>query len=350
MQSVLTILASETADLEEKVGALSIRTILISSLVLVVLLVLASIVVNNKKYKSFKTPLFTMIAATIAIPSLFLVGSTIYVNVDSESKGPVHWHTDYELWVCGEEIEHRDPYKFLSNKIGTATYHEHDDKRIHLEGVVGIKYYDASFEKFMLVTEGKVTENELVIATDERLFEDNDGKPDGDQSSGNQDVVRGFVVRDEDGKPEIAVKNGDTCGDGQPAEVQAFVYSYNKENDTYQQTKLDNPARYIMRDESIVPPGDCLIVEFGPSKAATNYLCDQYGVRDSERCTEFGVKTYNPELCSIREVNKPQAFEEPTELDESEEGTREEDQVQGVQIEDFQFDQSPEGTQEGDIQ
>ena len=42
-----------------------------------------------------------------------------------------------------------------------------------------------------------------------------------------------------------------------------------------------------------------------PSKAATDKLCEQYGLKDAERCTSYGVSEFNPDLCNLREVNKP---------------------------------------------
>lgn len=290
--------AAGTTDIEADINALSINSILIASLVLVVLLVLSSQIVKHKKLAYLKTPLFVAIAATIILPSLLLMGSTVYVNTISESGGPVHWHTDIEFWVCGEEIELRNPTGFLSNKIGTSTYHEHDDKRIHLEGVVIEKDYDASLEKFMDVTDGFISSERLVIATEETIFEND---TDGDVPSGNQDVVRNYLTRTDEGLYQIAVENGQTCDESQAAEVQVFLLRYNENDDTYTQTKLTEPERYIMRDESIVPPGDCVIVEFDVRKDSTDRLCQQYGVRDVERCTEFGVSEFNPDLCNIKQ-------------------------------------------------
>jgi hypothetical protein len=293
-----TLAAAGSTDIEAEINSLSVNSVLIAALVLVVLLLLATQVVKNKKLAFLKTPLFVAIAATIVIPSLLLMGSTVYVNTISESKGPVHWHTDIEFWVCGEEIELRNPTGFLSNKIGTSTYHEHDDKRIHLEGVVIEKEYDASLEKFMDVTDGFISDSRLVIATEESIFEND---TDGDIPSGNQDAVREYLVRNEDGLYQIAVENGQTCDESQPGEVQVFLLRYNEGSSTYTQTKLEEPERYIMRDESIVPPGDCVIVEFDVSKTSTDRLCQQYGVRDVDRCTEFGVSEFNPDLCNIKQ-------------------------------------------------
>jgi len=300
MNNTLQLLAQSTTDLEGDISSFSLRAVLIASLVLIVLLAIASQVVKNKKYKVLKLPLFVAIVSTIVLPSFLLMGSTVYVNVKSESGGPVHWHTDIEFWVCGQEIELRDPYQFLSNKVGTASYHEHDDKRIHLEGVVIEKEYDASLEKFMDVTGGEISTTSLIIPTDPQIFEND---IDGDSPSNNEGVVRDFLQNDSEGRSTINVSNGQGCGGGgEAAEVQAFLFRYNKGDDSYTQTKLENPARYIMRDESIVPPGDCVVVEFDTPKNSTNRLCKQYGVRDVERCTEFGVSTYNPDLCNLKQI------------------------------------------------
>lgn len=303
MQKALSILASGTSDLEGDINSLSIRAILIASLVLVVLIGISIKVISdkNKKNDIYKKPLFFAIAATMILPTILLMGSTIYINTVSESKGPVHWHTDIEFWVCGQEIELRGPTGFLSNKIGTSTYHEHDDKRIHLEGVVIEKSYDASLEKFMDVTAGDIDVDRLVIATDKERFIEDD--IDGDVPRGSEETVREFLVNDSEGLPTVSVQNGDSCGTDEPGEVQAFVYEFNIDDNTYTQTKLDDPKTYLMRDESVVPPGDCLIVEFDSAKDTTDRLCKQFGVRDSQRCTEFGVTDFNPDLCNIKQVD-----------------------------------------------
>ena len=294
--NILPLLASASGDIEGKINSFSIKTVLLSSLILAVLLLIATQVIKHKKLDKVKKPLFILIVLAISIPSLVMTGSTIYLNTVSESKGPVHWHTDIEFWVCGQEIELRDPYAFLSNKIGTSTFHEHDDKRIHLEGVVIDKEVDASLGKFMDVTGGSIENSKLVIPTEPNSFESD---IDGDVSTGDQELVRNFISKGEDGRSLLTTENGQGCSDQGYSEVQVFLYRFNKGDDTYTQTKLSDPASYIMRDESTVPPGDCLIVEFDRVKSSTDKLCKQYGVRDSVRCVEFGVSTYNPELCNI---------------------------------------------------
>jgi hypothetical protein len=290
--------ASTDGDIESTIISLSLRIVLGATLLLIVFVLIASRIVGKKKYRKYKKPLFMAIVTAIIAPSLVMTGSTIYINTISDSKGPVHWHTDVEFWVCGQEIELRDPYEFLSNKVGTSTYHEHNDKRIHLEGVVIDESYDASLEKFMKVTGGKIGRDNITIPTMPSLFEDD---IDGDTVGGNQDVVKQYAKTDDEGRTVLELENGMQCGSGETGELQAFVYRYNEDDDTYTQTKLETPARYVMRDEPNVPPGDCLIVEFDRSKERTDKLCQQYGVRDEKRCVEFGVKTFNPKVCNIKE-------------------------------------------------
>ena len=300
---ILNILASTSGDIEGKINAFSIKTVLFSILILAVLLLLSTIVVKSKKLEKYKKPIFILIVMAIAVPSFLMTGSTIYLNTISDSRGPVHWHTDFEFWACGQEIELRDPYAFLSNKVGTSTFHEHDDKRIHLEGVVIDKQEDSSLDKFMRVTGGSIDEKTLVIPTEPNPFEDD---IDGDVVTGDQELVKKFLTKDADERTTLTLENGKGCSDQGYAEIQAFLYTFNKQDDTYTQTKLSDPASYTMRDESTVPPGDCLIVEFDMVKSSTDKLCQQFGVRDSVRCVEFGVSTYNPDLCNIKEVKNSQ--------------------------------------------
>lgn len=289
------------ADLEQQVTSLGTRTVLYASIILIICTLLAMILKNRLSF--LKLPLFIIMATTLFGSTLTLFGSTIYLNTRAESGGPVHWHSDIEFWACGTELEFRDPNGFLSNKIGTSTYHEHNDKRIHLEGVVVRKAADASLEKFMRVTGGYIRDDAIGIPLNETESEwyVQDEMLDGDKQSLGQASGLKPRVKNSDKGPVLQLANGESCG-SEAAELQTFVYRYDKAGKTYSQTKLANGGDYILRDESVVPPGDCVIVEFDRPKDRTDKLCRQYGVRDAERCTEFGVETYDPELCNIRQT------------------------------------------------
>lgn len=304
------------ADLEQQIISLATRTVVIGALALVILVVLAILINRHKQAKKLQKitnlPLFVMIASAMMIPTVVLFGGTIYLNVKSESGGPVHWHAGIEFWACGAEINLRDPQGFLSNKVGTATYHEHNDKYIHLEGVVVKKSYDASLGKFMDVTGGYITDTSIGIplTDDQAKWFTSEAE---DQIDGDGQRPENFSLATDNGSrvkpsakgPVLELRNGDYCSnaDNQAAELQVFKFTYDKSNDTYFQEKLEHPAEYVMRNESaLAPPSDCVIVEFDAPKSRTDKLCQQYGIRDDKRCVEFGVHEYSPHLCNIRET------------------------------------------------
>lgn len=290
-----------TVDLEQKITQLGLKTVLVASLIMIVSCAIAILLKN--RHKALKLPLFIVMASTLVLTTGILFGSTIYLNVKSESGGPVHWHTDIEFWACGTELNLRNPKGALSNKVGTSTYHEHNDKRIHLEGVVVRKAEDASLEKFMKVSGGYIHDDGVGIPLSERESDwlANEEQQDGDlQGMTNVAQLNKLVTRGSTGAV-MELKDGQKCG-SETAEVQAFVYRYDEKNKSYSQTKLQSPKEYIMRDESTVPPGDCVIVEYDKPKQKTDKLCRQYGVRDQKRCKAFGVKESSSELCNLHET------------------------------------------------
>jgi hypothetical protein len=114
-------------------------------------------------------------------------------------------------------------------------------------------------------------------------------------------MLKEYVAHGIEG-PIAQFTNSQKCNDS-PAELQTFVYKFNTANNTYSQRKLSNPSEYVMSEESSLgPPSDCVIVEFDTPKERTNKLCEQYGVKDADRCREFGVKADKKQICNIREV------------------------------------------------
>lgn len=296
------------ADLEQQIIQLALRTVVTASIALIVLVIISAVI--KDRVPQLKLPLFILIAIAMIGSTLILIGSTVYLNTKSESKGPVHWHSEIELWSCGAELDLRNPKGALSNKIGTSTYHEHNDKHIHLEGVVVRKSKDASLEKFMQVTGGYINQNALAIPLNKSQDEwfAKDTQTDGDkQDERNFSRATGdgeWITQGDDGAV-LTLKNGGYCGSNVPvaSEVQVFVYSYDKATKTYSQRKLERPGEYIMRPESgLGPPADCVIVEYDVPKLRTDKLCQQYGLKDEKRCVAFGVKEFSDELCNIRET------------------------------------------------
>lgn len=232
-----TALAAVESDLEGTIAKLSLDATGIATAILVALLLLTAV---SGKHPKLHTPVFLTMAVTIIVTSLFLVGSTVYLNTVSSSKGPVHWHADFEIWACGEQQELADPTGFLSNKVGTPTLHEHNDKRIHLEGVV-VKKSDASLGKFFRVVDGELTRDSLTINT----------------TKGAKTYI-----------------SGQSCANDK-SELQVFVYRTNADK-SFSQQKVADPAAHIIKDTPNVPPGDCIIIEFDRPKDRTDRLCVQY--------------------------------------------------------------------------
>lgn len=229
------------SNLEESIGSLSFITILISTFLLLSFAGISLLV--KPLTNSAKKLLFICISVVAVGETLFLAGSTVYVNLISYSKGPVHYHADFEIYNCGEKVDLLDP-KGLSNKIGTSTLHEHNDNRIHLEGVV-VEENDQSLGKFFHVIGGHISTESVSFPTE---------------------------------GGSITLTNGDLCPDGSVGNVNVFIYK--ALNGKYVQQKVNDPENYIYAPYSQVPTGDCIIVEFGAAKEFTEKLCQSYQVAE----------------------------------------------------------------------
>lgn len=228
-------------DLESAIAQTSYNILMVACVVLAILVIVS--LKTKHPSQHLKQFLFISIIIAVAVPTLYMSIATIYLNNVSISKGPVHWHADIDIYNCGKEVNLQDPQGVLSNKIGTATLHEHNDKRIHLEGVV-VHEDDASLGKFFRVIGGEITPSSITVPTD-------GGK--------------------------LPLVSGSMCPDGQEAQMQVFVYQTDAEL-YYTQKKLEDPASYLISPESVVPPGDCIIVEYGPVRDKTDKLCRSYKV------------------------------------------------------------------------
>ncbi len=206
------------------------------------LLFLAVVAVFLKKTnEKVKYLLFGAITSISVATTVYLAGSTIYLNQVSVTGGPIHWHADFEIWYCGQKVEIKDPEGF-SNKVGTEVIHEHNDDRIHIEGVI-LNRHDTSIGHFIEQIGGQLHQDHMAIPTENGLLE---------------------------------VENGQTC-DGQAGILQIFVYR--TEGDSfYQQKLIGNPQDYIISPFSQVPPGDCIIIEVDRPKDKTDKLCTFYKV------------------------------------------------------------------------
>ena len=238
--------------------ALSKSSLLIASLASIVIILCISITaLKKKKSSSFKLLMFAFIVLTAVATTAYLSISTILLNVRSESHGPVHWHADYEIWKCGEHLEFSESTG-LSNRRGTPVFHGHNDQRIHVEGVV-TTFDDVQFKNFFSVMGGKLSDDGFELPT-----------------------ATGVVT----------ARSGERCPLGE-GKLQAFLYRVTNPDPSknkgffYTQTKLDDVEDYVPAPYSLVPPGDCLILEFDAEKGKTERLCETYKVaRDKGLITE----------------------------------------------------------------
>lgn len=225
--------------IDEVIRGNSIQYSLISLGIFAVLVVL-SIIFKDKSEK-IKYLLFGAFVLVAVANTVYLTGSTIYLNQVSLTSGPVHWHADFEIYNCGQKVEIEDPRGF-SNKVGTQVIHEHNDDRIHIEGVI-LDKHDASLGHFIEQIGGQLHKDHMAIPTEDGLLE---------------------------------LENGQNCPDGQKGVLQVFVYVTS--DHTFSQQKLTDPQDYVISPSGQVPPGDCIIIEFGSLREKTDKLCTFYQV------------------------------------------------------------------------
>ncbi|MBI3037384.1 hypothetical protein HYY73_06585 [Candidatus Woesearchaeota archaeon] len=236
---------------EEEVGTMLDESIRQNTLLavfagsaLLAILVAAAIFVKRKKRKASPLLLhllFWPIIGIIVCVTAYVAGSTIYLNVVSETGGPVHWHADYEIWKCGEQHQLADPEGF-SNRVGETVLHEHNDNRMHIEGVV-VDYGDVSISSFFRSVGGELRNGWLALPTSHGLS---------------------------------TMKDGDSCGDGSGT-LQVFVWK--TADGRAVQEKLDSYVDYVPSPHGNVPPGDCIIFEFDSAvKEKTERMCESYEV------------------------------------------------------------------------
>lgn len=183
-------------------------------LALTVVVILASttmlLTYKDSLKESQKRIIFGIIVVSAVVSTGYLVGNTVYMSLTSWSKGLVHWHADFEIWICGQKVVLPEPTG-LANRIGTEEIHHHGDYRIHLEGVMKERE-DATLGNFFDAID--------VPFSNEKI---------------------------------LNVGNGDYCPDGKKGSVEMSV------ND---KLYTGNYRDYIISPYSQVPPGDFIKIVF----------------------------------------------------------------------------------------
>ena len=268
----------EGPSLSERIADTSVSVVTIGGILIILLVILAIAKFGNPTAEEDKKPvlpnttqlptpeppsnnilkgiIFGLICFVTLGATFYLSGATIYLNLNSDTGGPVHWHADFRLYECGKEVFLAEPTG-LSNRIGKPDLHEHGDGRIHVEGVV-VKKLDMALHEFFEAIGGTLTSGEIMFPGREE---------------------RKWLV------------NGATCGNdtpeaGLPAlsgkQAKLSVFLYKTMGKTIRQFKLENYTDYVISPHSQVPPGDCLIFEFTSEvKDKTDKICN---------FTEIGIK------------------------------------------------------------
>ena len=164
---------------------------------------------SKRELEQTKKIIFIAIVIITIFFSLFIFISTISTNIKSWTKGPVHWHADLSIEICGK------PYRLpesrgLSNKVGTNLLHTHNDDRIHIEGVV-MKKHEATLREFLEKINIPFSSNQLAH-----------------------------------------MQNGDACPNGIPGRV--YLYVNGEENFEFEE--------YTITPYTTVPPGDKIKITF----------------------------------------------------------------------------------------
>ncbi|NQZ84291.1 MAG: hypothetical protein HRU03_01110 [Nanoarchaeales archaeon] len=202
----------------------------------VAILTVAILTIDKERYKEHSKLVFMLFVIPVMASTLYLAGHTVYKNTISTTGGPIHWHADYQVWACGERLDLVDPIG-MANKIGTPLFHEHNDDRIHVEGTVD-DISNVNLAAFFRTVGGKLTETQITYPTE--------------------------------GGEIVDLKTGDNCN-GEPAELKVYVNGI----------KINNVDSYMYYAHSMVPPGDCVIIDFNNNlEDTTQRICDFWAVEE----------------------------------------------------------------------
>lgn len=131
-----------------------------------------------------KTILMSLILVAVLGPTMFAAGAWMHGVQTSWSDGEIHYHADYEVIVQqgGEyqQLDLIDPSRFcqrsgqsymctLNDRTGVTEFHEHNDRRIHLEGTFKTRE-EATLRAFFRTFGGELTSSQLVYPTNDKVY------------------------------------------------------------------------------------------------------------------------------------------------------------------------------------
>ncbi|MBI5072478.1 hypothetical protein HZA99_01535 [Candidatus Woesearchaeota archaeon] len=216
LMAIQTAAAHETEETMTQVIPSPLFILGVGTIFCVVFIALVLLKKNWKNQE--KKILFWALAIGVSAVTVYLLSYTLLVNSTSETNGPVHWHADFEIWVCGEK-QTLPESEGISGRVGTPLVHYHDDYRIHIEGAVMNKE-DMNLGSFFAAIGGALADSYIGIPQ-------------------------------EDGSIKYW-RNGDQCQDGHAGTLTLYVTKGQSV------TTVQNIAAYVISPETNVPPGDKL--------------------------------------------------------------------------------------------
>lgn len=137
--------------------------------------------------EKYKSALMSVFLLAILVPTIFSVAAFVHRSTTTWSGGEVHYHADYEVVVQNDTGQYQqldliDPSRFcegtthestymceLNDRTGTVEYHEHNDRRIHLEGAFREREH-ATLSAFFRTFGGELTNDRLVYPTNDKVW------------------------------------------------------------------------------------------------------------------------------------------------------------------------------------
>ena len=123
---------------------------------------------NNQDEQNKKTKRKKIIKYSITTIILILIIYGFYTFVIAPVKdfepytsGPVHWHANFEVYLCGEKQDFTTGYDFEDNRKGSLTFHSHNDEVIHIESHVA-KKEDLALGNFFDAINIPFSENQIM--------------------------------------------------------------------------------------------------------------------------------------------------------------------------------------------
>lgn len=284
------------SNIEANILATIRDIVLIGSALVVVLLLYIWI------HRHTARPLFAyVVAGTSFIVLTIITMSAVVLHLQSDSIGRQHRQANVEFWVCGTEVT---PFE-QRNRLGDGTfYYQSTDKQITRSGYVSDELHDASLGAFFQTAGGSIQADSIVLplSNDPSQWLMPSEQQDGDAQGNMTSEFLERYVRTARRYSLLELSDGLRCPDGSTGELQVFSFRIDYDNQTYQQEKIVDPDDLIIEPANSQQPNQCLIIEFAENKNRTNKLCESIGLRDSLRCSEFGVERFSDDTCYFTEI------------------------------------------------